>query len=58
MNKGMRNVVVIGGGAAGANVAKQLDKSLPDTHRVVLIDQRVSVACFFIKFFVSIVLIH
>lgn len=55
MDKGMRNVVVIGGGAAGANVAKQLDKSLPNTHRVVLVDQRVSCVLFYFYNFVSIV---
>ncbi|KDN53273.1 FAD/NAD(P)-binding domain-containing protein [Tilletiaria anomala UBC 951] len=35
---GLKNVVIIGAASGGATVARALAKSLPETHRIVLID--------------------
>lgn len=34
------NIIIIGASAAGANLARSLEKSLPATHRIVLIEAR------------------
>ena len=39
LNSDVRNVVIIGGGFAGISLAKSLERRLPRTHRVVLINE-------------------
>src|SRR5947207_1170040 len=35
-----KNIIVVGGGYAGVNVIKNLESSLPSTHRIILIEQQ------------------
>jgi NADH dehydrogenase len=39
MENAMRNVVVVGGGFAGTTLARALERTLPPTHRVVLVSE-------------------
>jgi NADH dehydrogenase FAD-containing subunit len=39
MSSNLKNVVIIGGAGGGAQVARDLEKSLPDTHRLILIEK-------------------
>lgn len=42
MTTELRNIIIIGASSTGAPLARALEKKLPSTHRVVLVDAQVS----------------
>lgn len=39
-NNGKKNIVIVGGGYAGVGMIPLIEKFLPETHRIVLIDEQ------------------